>query len=83
MNQKFYKLPHPKNTMETATKADVQMILNKLAWLQKKMEYMQEYIEDTKLTEEEKELLNQSVKNEKDGTLTSLNELKNVRNKTR
>ncbi len=38
---------------------------------------------DTILTAEEKTLLNESIKNEKAGKLTSLGELENVRNNVR
>ena len=38
---------------------------------------------DTILTEEEKRLLDESIKHEKEGTLVSLEAVKNVRNKTR
>ena len=36
---------------------------------------------DTILTEEERELLDESIEHEKEGNLVSLDELKNVRNK--
>lgn len=45
--------------------------------------FIMEYLEDTRLTAEEKKLLDESIKNEKAGKLTSLKVLKNVRNSSR
>ena len=50
--------------------------------LKQDMHYILEYLEDTQLTMEEKKLLDESIENEKAGKLTSLKELKNVRNRS-
>ena len=51
-------------------------IMNKLEHMEKTMNYIKEYIEDSKLTNEEKELLEESYKREKEGKLVSSKELK-------
>jgi len=51
--------------------------------LKQDMHYIMEYLEDTQLTVEEKKLLDESIQNERAGKLTSLKELKNVRNSSR
>ena len=50
--------------------------------LKQDMHYIMEYLEDTQLTVEEKKLLDESIQNERAGKLTSLKELKNVRNRS-
>ena len=42
---------------------------------------IKEYMADVVLTDEEKEMLEDSVKNEKEGKLVSFEEIENVRNK--
>jgi len=51
-------------------------VINKLEHMEKTMNYIKEYIEDSKLTNEEKELLEESYKREKEGKLVSSKELK-------
>ena len=46
-------------------------ILNKLASVEKKVDYIMEYIEDTKLSEEDKKALEEALKEEKEGKLLS------------
>ena len=62
-----------------------QQILQKLNKIEKEVEDIREHMVDVDviLTAEEKILLDESVKHEKEGTLVSLEELKNVRNKAR
>ena len=62
-----------------------QQILQKLDKIEKEVEDIREHMVDVDviLTAEEKILLDESVKHEKEGTLVSLEELKNVRNKAR
>lgn len=61
-----------------------QQILTKLDKIEKEVEDIKEHMVDVDviLTEEERRLLDESLKHEKEGTLVSLEELKNVRNKT-
>ena len=67
--------------METAVE---QKILQKLEIIEKELEDIREHMVDvdTILTEEEKRLLDDSIKHEKEGALVSLEAVKNVRNKT-
>lgn len=60
-----------------------QQILKKLGKIEKKIEEIKEHMvdADTILTEEERRLLDESIKHEKEGKLISLEELENVRNK--
>ena len=44
-------------------------ILNKLASVEKKVDYIMEYIEDTKLSEDDKKALEETLKEEKEGKL--------------
>ncbi|MBI2655046.1 hypothetical protein HYX06_01335 [Candidatus Woesearchaeota archaeon] len=46
-------------------------ILSKLASVEKKVDYIMEYIEDTKLSEEDKKALEEALKEEKEGKLLS------------
>ena len=46
-------------------------ILSKLASVEKKVDYIMEYIEDTKLSEEDKKALEEAIKEEKEGKLLS------------
>jgi len=62
-----------------------QKILQKLETIEKELVDIRAHMVDvdTILTEEEKRLLDESIKHEKEGTLVSLEAVKNVRNKTR
>ncbi len=62
-----------------------QQILMKLDKIEKEVEDIREHMVDVDaiLTEEERRLLDESLKHEKEGTLVSLKELENVRNKNR
>ena len=68
--------------MKTAVE---QKILEKLDVIEKELEDIREHMVDvdTILTVEERRLLDESIKHEKDGTLVSLEDVENVRNKTR
>ena len=46
-------------------------ILSKLASVEKKVDYIMEYIEDTRLSEEDKKALEAALKEEKEGRLLS------------
>ena len=46
-------------------------ILSKLASMEKKVDYIMEYIEDTRLSEEDKKALEAALKEEKEGRLLS------------
>ena len=46
-------------------------ILSKLASVEKKVDYIMEYLEDTKLSEEDKKALETALKEEKEGKLLS------------
>ena len=46
-------------------------ILNKLASVEKKVDYIMGYIEDTKLSEDDKKALEEALKEEKAGKLLS------------
>ena len=58
---------------------------NRLDRIEKTLKYIQENMIDADviITEEERRMLDNSVKNEKTGNLVSLEEIKNVRNKSR
>ena len=60
-----------------------QQILEKLLKIEKEVGEIEEHIVDTDtvLTKEERKLLDQSIKHEKEGNLISLEDIKNVRNK--
>ena len=51
-------------------------IMDKLEHMEKTMNYIKEYIGDSRLTAEEKGLLEESYKHEKEGKLISSRELK-------
>ena len=51
-------------------------IMDKLDHMEKTMNYIKEYIGDSRLTAEEKGLLEESYKHEKEGKLISSKELK-------
>ncbi len=61
-----------------------QQILRKLDKIEQNVEQIKEYMvdRDMVLTEEERKRLDESFKHEKEGTLISLEELKDARNKT-
>ena len=46
-------------------------ILSKLASVEKKVDYIMEYIEDTRLSEDDKKALEEALKEEKEGKLLS------------
>ena len=46
-------------------------ILNKLESMEKRIDYIMEYIEDTKLSEDDKKALREALKEEKEGKLLS------------
>ena len=62
-----------------------QNIDTRLDRIEKTLRYIQENMVDVDviITEEERRMLDDSVKNEKSGNLVSLEEIKNVRNKAR
>jgi len=62
---------------------EVKQILNELKLIKEELYYIKAHMveADTVLTSEEKQLLEDSIKNEKAGRLVSLEELKNVRNR--
>lgn len=62
-----------------------QKILEKIEKIEKGVEEIKEHMVDvdTILTEEERRLLDESIKHEKEGKLLSLEELEDVRNKAR
>jgi len=60
-----------------------QNIESRLDRIEKILRYIQENMNDVIITKEERDLLNESVINEKSGKLVSLEAIKNVRNKTR
>ena len=62
-----------------------QIILEKLEKIEKELWEIREHMvdADTILTEEERRLLDASIKNEREGKLVSIKELDNVRNKIR
>ena len=51
-------------------------VMNKLEHMEKNINYIKEHIEDSRLSDEEKELLEESYKHEKDGKLVSSKDLK-------
>ena len=61
-----------------------QLILEILEKIEKEVKEIREHMVDVDviLTAEERTLLNESVRNEKEGKLISLEELENVRSKT-
>ena len=62
-----------------------QNIVNRLDRIEKTLKFIQENMVDVDviITDEERRMLDKSVENEKSGNLVSLEEIKNVRNKTR
>lgn len=62
-----------------------QNIINRLDRIEKTLKFIQENMTDADiiLTEEEKNIVEESMENEKSGNLISLEEIKNVRDKTR
>ena len=62
-----------------------QKIMKKLDKIEKEVEEIWEHMVDVDsiLTEEEKKLLDESLVHEKEGSLVSLEEVENVRNKAR
>lgn len=63
----------------------LQTIQEELKAIRTDLEYLKEHMVDVDviLTEEERRLLDESVKHEKQGKLISLEELENARNKAR
>ncbi len=63
---------------------EVKQILHELKSIKEELHYIKVHMvdADTLLTIEEKQLLDESIENEKAGRLTSLEELKYVRNKS-
>jgi hypothetical protein len=63
---------------------ETKQIMDELKSIKEELHYIKDHMvdADTILTEEEKQLLNESIVNEKAGKLTSLEELENVRNST-
>ena len=61
------------------------IIMNKLDMIKAELEYIKQHMVDVDiiLTEEERKMLDESVEHEENGELISLEELRNVRNKTR
>lgn len=51
-------------------------ILSKLESMEKRIDYIMEYIEDSKLTAKERQLLKESMQQEREGKLVSHNDLK-------
>jgi hypothetical protein len=51
-------------------------VMDKLENMEKTVNYIKEYIEDLKLTDEEKQLLQESYQHEKEGELVSSKDLK-------
>ena len=64
---------------------EVKQILEELKTIKEELHYIKTHMVDvdTMLTTEEKLLLDESIKNEKKGNLTFLEDLKNVRNSSR
>ncbi|GEM_PF-1616730 len=79
--RKLHKTVNIYSIMTTET----QIILKKLNSIQSELDYIKEHMidRDTILTEEERLIINTSIKHEKEGKLVSLGDIKNVRNKTR
>jgi len=50
-------------------------ILGKLASVEKKVDYIMEYIEDTKLSEDDKKAIDETLKTEKLGKLKTMKEV--------
>lgn len=67
------------------TEIALQTIQEELKAIRIDLEYVKEHMVDVDviLTEEERRLLDESIKHEKQGKLISLEELENARNKTR
>jgi len=63
---------------------EIKQVLDELKSIKEELHYIKEHMvdADTILTVEERKLLDESIKNENAGKLTSLVELKNVRNCT-
>ena len=63
---------------------ETKQIMNELKSIKDELNYIKVHMVDvdTILTAEEKKLLDESIVNEKAGRLTSLEDLKNVRNST-
>ena len=61
-----------------------QNIANRLDRIEKSLKFIQENMVDVDviISEEERRMLDESIKNEKSGNLVSLDKIKNVRNKT-
>ncbi len=80
-HRKLYKTVRTYFIMTTET----QIILEKLNSIQSELGYIKEHMidRDTILTEEEKLMINASIKHEKEGKLVSLEDIENVRNKIR
>lgn len=51
-------------------------IMNKLEHMEKNINYIKEHIEDSRLSDEEKQLLEESYKHEKEGKVVSSKDLK-------
>lgn len=64
--------------------SEMKQVIKKLDTMKVELDYIREHMVDvdTILTEEERRLLDESIKHEKDGKLISLEEVENVRNKT-
>ena len=62
-----------------------QLIIKKLDKIEKEIGYIKDHMvdADTILTNEERKLLDESIQHEKEGTLVSLVDLEDVRNKAR
>ena len=62
--------------------SETKQIMDELKSIKEELHYIKIHMvdADTILTAEEKTLLNESIKNERAGKLTSLGELENVRN---
>lgn len=61
---------------------ELKQVMNELKNIKKELRFIKEHMvdADTILTAEERRLLDKSIKNEKEGKLVSLDELKNARN---
>ena len=66
----FY-IPRLSNIITMAEAAFEKQIMNKLANVEKKVDYIMEYIEDTKLSEDDKKALEEALKEEREGKLLS------------
>ncbi len=63
---------------------EMKQVLRRLDTIKTELDYIKEHMVDVDviLTEEERRLLDESIKHEKEGKLISLEELENVRSKT-